>query len=259
MKRLILCIPLLCGCAPAGSAPDLAAIARGQVTIVDLTYPLNEANPYWPGEQYKPFAFELLASLPEDGVYSGAFCTPEHLGTHIDAPVHFVAGQPSVDELPLTRLVAPLVVVDVREVVQENPDYQLSVQDLERWEDRYGSIPQGAMVLAYTGWGQRWNDFARYKNEDDSGQLHFPGFSPEAARFLVRQRGVVGLGIDTLSVDYGLSEEFQVHHIVHGAGGYHVENVANLDQVPQSGAWLLAAPIKIEGGSGGPARVWAVY
>ena len=114
-------------------------------------------------------------------------------------------------------------------------------------------------MFGLTGWGQYWDDYDRYKNQDASGQLHFPGFSEEAALFLVEEREVKGLGIDTLSVDYGLSTDFSVHHIVNGAAAYHIENAANLDKVPLSRAWVVIAPVKIDKGSGGPARVWVVF
>ena len=240
-------------------SPTLEQVAQGRSQIVDLSHPLNERNPYWPGESYHPFRFEVLAQLEADGVYSGAFSAPEHSGTHLDAPNHFEAGQASVDKIPLTSLVAPAVVIDIQPSCERDPDYQLSLNDLKRWEEKWGPIPGSAVVYALTGWGRYWDNFEKYKNEDESGQLHFPGFSQEAARFLVEERDLRGLGIDTLSVDFGRSTDFSVHHTVHGSGGYHVENVANLGQVPQSGAWTIIAPIKIEGGSGGPARIWAVF
>ena len=241
------------------TSPSLEQIAEGKSQIVDLGHALNEKNPHWPGERYHPFRFEILARLEEDGVYSGAFSVPEHSGTHLDAPNHFEAGQASVDEIPLTSLVASAVVIDIQLACASDPDYQLSVEDLNSWEGRWGPIPGSSVVFALTGWGRYWEDFGRYKNEDDSGLLHFPGFSPEAARFLVEDRGVKGLGIDTLSVDFGRSSDFSVHHIVHSSGAYHIENVANLGLVPQNGAWIIVAPIKIENGSGGPARIWAVF
>lgn len=260
MKQLLVLSCLIAAsCAVSPSAPTLAEIAQGEVQIVDLGYALDEDNAYWPGETYRPFQFEKIASLEEDGVYSGAFSTPEHLGTHIDAPNHFERGQPSVDEITLRDLVAPIVVVDVRKACQENADYQLSSRDLDAWENEHGRIPTGAVVFVLTGWGTYWNDYERYKNEDNSGRLHFPGFSPGAARFLIEDRSIKGIGIDTLSVDAGLSSDFMVHHVVNGAGSYHIENAANLEKLPASGAWMMAAPIKIKHGSGGPSRVWAVF
>ena len=254
--------PLLClllSCASSPAPPTLGEISSGQMQVVDLGYALSEANPYWPGEGYCPFHFEIIATLEEDGVYSGAFSTPEHLGTHMDAPNHFEAGQVSIDKIGLEDLVAPAVVVDIREACQLAPDYRLSPDDLVGWENQQGLIPSGAVVFALTGWGQYWNDYDRYKNQDASGRLHFPGFSSEAALFLVKERAIQGIGVDTLSVDYGLSTDFPVHHIVNGAGAYHIENAANLEQVPARGAWMIAAPIKIENGSGGPARVWVIF
>lgn len=257
--RLFLPLCLLTSCTAPPTPPTLAEIASGQVEVVDLGYALNEQNPYWPGEGYSPFHFEILSTLEADGVYSGAFSTAEHLGTHLDAPNHFEAGQPSVDQIGLEDLIAPLVVVDIQEACRANPDYRLTLEDLESWEEQHGPIPSGSVVFALTGWGQYWDDYDRYKNQDASGQLHFPGFSEEAALFLVEAREIKGIGIDTLSVDYGLSTDFSIHHIVNGAAAYHIENAANLDKVPLSRAWVMIAPVKIEKGSGGPARVWVVF
>ena len=249
---------LSCGTAPPRSI-SLAEIAAGQAVTVDLSYPLNKVSPHWPGEGYSAFRFQVIATLEADGVYSGAFSMPEHLGTHIDAPNHFEAGGPAVDEIQLQHLIAPLVVVDIQKACLANPDYRLSLDDLESWESRHVPIPTGAVVFAFTGWGRFWNDSDRYKNQDAEGRMHFPGFSEQATRFLVSDRAVKGIGIDTLSVDFGLSERFAVHHIVNGAGAYLIENAASLSQLPALGAWMIAAPIKIENGSGGPARIWAVF
>ncbi len=259
MHRLTFLFPLLVACSPPAGPASLAEIAAGHLQVVDLSYPLNESNPYWPGEGYSAFHFETIATLESDGVYSGMFSTPEHLGTHLDAPNHFEVDQPAVDEIALQDLIAPMVVVDVRDACQGNADYRLRPADLQSWEARHGRIPEGAVVFALTGWGQYWEHSSRYKNEDATGQLHFPGFSDEAAAFLVAERSIKGIGIDSLSVDYGLSRTFSVHHIVNGAGGYNIENAANLEQVPPLGAWLIAAPVKIEKGSGGPVRGWAVF
>jgi kynurenine formamidase len=182
----------------------------------------------------------------------------EHTGTHVDAPNHFVDGQIPVDRLPLDRLIVPGVVIDVRERVAEDADYQLSPEDLVAWERENGLIPPNSLVFLYTGWDERWNDFDMYRNEDSEGRMHFPGFSPGATALLASERRVAGMGIDTLSVDYGLSIDFDVHAISHGAGLYHVENAANLGELPPTGAWIIVAPIKIEGGTGGPARILAI-
>lgn len=242
-----------------GLAEDrLDRVASGKGKIIDLTYPLNEKTPYWPGEKYSPFKFETIATIKDDGVFSGKISMPEHIGTHLDAPNHFVAEQLSVDEIPIQRLFGPAVVIDIVSKVRKDPDYRLSPEDIKRWERAHGSIPPGSIVFLHTGWGRFWNNFDKYKNQDANGVLHFPGFSGPAATFLVKERNVRGLGIDTLSVDYGPSKDFVVHHITHKAGRYHIENVANLAKLPAKGAFIIVAPIKVEGGSGGPARVFAL-
>ena len=258
LLQLVLFLSLV-ACSTQPPSPTLDQIARGEVEIVDLGYALNEENPHWPGESYQPFHRNTIATLQEDGVFSGAFSMPEHLGTHMDAPNHFELGQPSVDEIRLEGLVAPIVVIDIREACEEYADYQLSQEDLKSWEKRYGAIPSGSVVFALTGWGQYWNVPERYRNQDELGRMHFPGFSEEAAEVLVQRYKIKGIGIDTLSVDYGPSSDFDVHHRVNKAGAYQIENAANLEAIPASSAWLIAAPVKIENGSGGPARVWAVW
>lgn len=240
------------------NAEILENIMQNKQTVIDLTYPLNSKNAYWPGPSYSPFTYESVATLEKNNVFSGKYSTPEHLGTHIDAPNHFAAGKPSVDQIPLEKLIGPAVVIDVSSTVGENDDYLLNVDEILSWEKAHGKVPQGAIVLLNTGWAKRWNNYAEYKNADEVGKLHFPGFSEEAARFLVEERNINGIGIDTLSADYGPSTDFKVHHIINGAGKYILENVANLDKLPPAGATLIIAPIKIEGGSGGQTRVWAI-
>lgn len=232
-------------------------LADPQTRIVDLTHALNPSNAHWPGPGYQPFSYEIFATIEEDGVLSGRFALAEHTGTHLDAPNHFVEGQRPLDQIPLRQLVVPAAVVDVRRAVEENSDYQLTPEDIAAWEAMYGPIRANTCVLLYTGWDARWDALDSYKNTDREGKMHFPGFSPEVTEFLVNERDVSGLGIDTLSVDYGLSEDFGVHHISHGRGKYHLENVANLGELPATGAWLVVAPIKIQDGTGGPARVFA--
>lgn len=236
----------------------LERVLAGQGRLVDLTHRLGSQIPYWPGPAYKPFQFQTIATREKDGVYSGAFCMAEHMGTHVDAPNHFEASPLSVDALPLSHLIAPAVVIDVRELVQKDADYRLTVDDLRGWEKKHGQLPQGALVFMYTGWDGRWPQAAAYRNQDEQNIMHFPGFSPAAATWLVNERSVRGIGIDTLSVDYGPSKDFPVHHIMNRAGKYAVENVANLGQLPEAGAVVIVGVIPIENGSGGPARVVAV-
>lgn len=246
-------------CAPvAFSQGALERVLEGKGQIIDLTHKLSPSMPYWPGGTYKPFHFETIATLEKDGVYSGYFCMPEHMGTHVDAPNHFAAGQASVDALDLRQLIAPAVVMDVRDPVAKDSDYRLTVADVKRWEKENGALPPKALVFMYTGWEARWNDMSAYRNQGAQKVMHFPGFSSEAAQFLVSERDIRGIGIDTLSVDYGPSKDFRVHHIMHGAGKYHVENAANLSKLPAKGAIVVVGVIPIEGGSGGPARVVAL-
>lgn len=251
---------LVTSCTPPKTAPAgiLEGIAGGKTRLIDLGHALNPQNPYWPGPGYGPFKYETFATLEKNGVLSGRFSLAEHTGTHLDAPNHFAKGQISADKLPLDQLVVPAVVIDLRAKTAANPDYQLTPDDIAMWEQSHGRIPQNSVVLMYTGWDTRWTDFEKYKNAEKNGTLHFPGYSVEAAKLLVEDRNVAGLGIDTLSVDYGMSKDFGVHHISHGKGKYHLENVANLGSMPPSGAWLIVAPIKIENGTGGPARIFAL-
>ncbi len=237
---------------------NLNDIIDGRYTIIDLTYPLNQGNAYWPGPSYSPFKLKTVATLENNGVFSAVYSTPEHLGTHIDAPNHFESNQPSVDKLKLESLIGPASVLDISEHVEHNADYELTIEDIISWEELNGSVQGGSIVLLNTGWWRKWNNYEKYKNTDKAGNLHFPGFSGDAARFLVEKRNVKGIGIDTLSADYGMSSDFAVHHILNSAGKYILENVANLDKLPPKGVTLIIAPIKVEGGSGGQARIWAI-
>lgn len=242
----------------ADDSPTLDAIAGGRARIVDLTYTLNASSPYWPGDDYQPFELKTIATLEEDGVLSKVLTLPEHLGTHIDAPNHFEADRPGVDKILPEDLFAAGVVIDIAPQAEQDPDYALSLADVERWESEHGRIPDKAVVLVHTGWGRFWTNYDRYKNQDVRGILHFPGVSKEAAEFLVSERSIRGMGIDTLSIDPGPSKDFAVHHVLNKARRYALENVANLDKLPAKGFHLIIAPIKVETGTGGPTRIFAV-
>lgn len=234
----------------AAAAP--AAFSR----IVDIGHALGTDNPAWPGDD-KPFEAVQNATFEKDGYFTRKFTSLEHFGTHLDAPAHFIKGAWTVDQIPVERLYGPAVVLDVREESRTSADYLLAPEKITQWEARHGRIPRGAIVVMRTGWAERWLEAARYRNMDAANVMHFPGYSVDAVRVLI-DRGVVGLTIDTLSVDYGPSKDFPVHHLSHGANLFHVENLADLSAVPESGAYLVVAPIKLEGGSGGPARVFAL-
>lgn len=226
--------------------------------VIDLTHPINANVPTYELSEKSSYQVKTVATIEKDQYFARNISLPEHFGTHIDAPAHFAAGLWTVDQIPAERLVAPLVVIDARKQVQGNPDYRLSVEDIAKWEDAHGPIPLAAVVVLRTGWESRWNSARDYRNADAKGLMHFPGFSGEAAKFLVEGRQALALGIDTLSIDYGPSQNFEVHHYTLAHSLYQLENVANLDRVPETGAIVVAAPAKIEGGSGGPVRVLAL-
>jgi kynurenine formamidase len=183
---------------------------------------------------------------------------PELFGTRIDAPAHFARGLWTVDQIPTERLIAPLVVLDVTARATNRPDYQISVEDIAKWEQAHSQISLGSVIMARTGWDSRWNSVKDYRNADRSGTMHFPGFSPDAAKFLVEGRNALGLGIDTLSTDYGPSKDFPVRQYTLTHSVYQLENVANLDRAPATGGMVVVAPTKLESGSDGPVRILAL-
>jgi kynurenine formamidase len=238
------------------------AKAIDESKVVDLSYAFGRDTIYWPTA--KKFDLEVAAHGQTAGGYfysANNFCTAEHGGTHMDAPIHFAEGKAAADAVPVGAGIGPLVRVDVSAQAAKDPDYRLAVADLLKWEEQHGRVPDGAIVVMYSGWGERWPDRRRYLGTDkpgDTANLHFPGFSKEAAEFLVTQRTIDAIGVDTASIDYGPSKDFIVHRIINGANKPGFENLANLDRVPPKGATLVALPMKIAGGSGGPLRAIAV-
>jgi kynurenine formamidase len=226
--------------------------------VVDLTHAINASVPTYELSEKSAYQAHTVATIEKDKYFARDISLPEHFGTHIDAPAHFARGMWTVDQIPPERLIAPLVVIDVSAKVKNNPDYLVSVEDIASWEQANGQIPLGAVVIARTGWESRWDSAKDYRNADTLGVMHFPGYSADAAKFLVEGRNVLGLGIDTLSVDYGPSQDFPVHQYTLAHSVYHLENVANLDRAPASGAVVVVAPMKLEGGSGGPVRILAL-
>ena len=259
LNRLVLLMTALTGCATAASnRVDLATS-----TVVDLTYPFDAKTLYWPNS---PSGFELkqLSRGPTPGGYfysANLFTAPEHGGTHLDAPIHFFEKGLTVDGIPARQLVAPAVVIDVTARTSANADYRLTVEDLRAWESANGTIPSRAIVMLRTGWGKRYGDRKAYFGDDTPGatdKLHFPSYGADAVRILVNERHVGAIGVDTPSIDYGQSSDFIVHQIAAAAGVPGLENVANLESVPVRGAWVVALPMKIGGGSGGPLRIIAL-
>jgi kynurenine formamidase len=234
----------------------LDGIFSGKTRVLDLAYAINDRLVPWPGDE-RWFEAENNASLEKDGYFTRSFWMLEHYGTHLDAPIHFPPGKTSIDQIPVRQLFGSAVVLDIREESASDSDYQLPAIRVEEWEKRNGPIPAGAIVLLRTGWASRWPDAPRYLNQDASGRMHFPGFSAEAVERLI-SREVSGIGCDTMSVDCGASTDFAVHRQSLGAGLYHLENLSDLSELPEKGAFLVVAPIKLEGGSGGPVRVFAL-
>ncbi len=234
----------------------LEGVPSGKTRVIDLSYAISDKLVPWPGDE-KFFEAKVNATIEKNGYFTRSFWMLEHYGTHLDAPAHFPPGKTTVDHIPVKQLFGPAVVLDVRAESGKDADFQLPAARVEDWEKRHGRIPEGAIVLLRTGWASRWPDVQKYRNQDAKGKMHFPGFSPEAAKLLM-ERKVSGLGCDTLSIDYGASEDFAVHHLALGAGLYHLENLADLSELPEAGAFLIVAPIKLEGGSGGAVRVFAL-
>jgi kynurenine formamidase len=234
----------------------LAGLAARGARIIDLTHTLNERLPPWPGDT-KSFEAMPNATIERDGYFTRSFWTLEHYGTHLDAPAHFPPGKTTVDQIPASKLVGPAIVLDVRREAVGDFDYQLPLSSVKDWEKAHGPIPEGAIAILRTGCASRWPDAASYRNLDSAGAMHFPGFSIEAVQYLVSKR-VNGIGADAMSVDPGNSKNYDVHRLALGSDLFQLENLADLSALPEAGAWLIVAPIKLEGGSGGPCRVFAV-
>jgi kynurenine formamidase len=234
----------------------LEGVPSGKTRVIDLSYAINDKLVPWPGDT-RWFEAKVNATVEKNGYFTRSFWMLEHYGTHLDAPIHFPPGKMTVDEIPARKLLGPAVVLDARAESAKDADYQVPASLVEEWEKRHGQIPEGAIVLLRTGWASRWPDVQRYRNQDAQGRMHFPGYSVNAAKLLI-ERKVSGLGCDTLSADYGASEDFAVHRVVLGAGLYQLENLADLSALPETGAFLVVAPIKLEGGSGGAVRVFAL-
>jgi kynurenine formamidase len=225
--------------------------ALAGLRVVDLTHPLHPAMPYWPGEGYGAFRYAAINVLERHGKAAGVFEMPEHMGTHVDAPTHFVASPESIDRIPVERLVREAVVLDITARAATDAGSLLELHDIDEWESRHGRVPHGCVALVCAGWAARWADADAFRNG-----MRFPAVSVEGAQALL-ERGVVGIGVDTLSADNVEAPDSPVHRLVHGAGAYILENLANLDQLPPRGAFVVIAPLPISGGTGAPARVLA--
>lgn len=228
--------------------------------VVDLTHTLTEDFPFFqiPGI-YFPFKKIPIATIEKIGVASFRWEIHEHIGTQIDAPSHFFADGLSLEQMPVRQFIAPLAVIDISSRARTNADTSVMIEDIKIWEKKYGRLPKGAAVFMYSGWDAKVNDAKAFINMDGSGAMHFPGFSPEAALFLARERDVVGIGVDTLSLDPGKDKEYKAHKAWLAAGKWGVECAANLKQVPPVGATVFVGAPKVGGATGGLVRLIATF
>jgi kynurenine formamidase len=249
---------LVAGCA----TPESPALVRGE--LVDLSHTYDAQTIYWPTAEGFQLRKDADGITPAGYYYaSNSVFTSEHGGTHIDAPIHFAQGRQTVDAIPLERLVGPAVVIDVTAQSDRNADYQITNDDVARFEREHGAIPANALVLLRTGFSRRWPDAVRYlgtatRGDEGVKQLHFPGLHPDAARWLVANRQISAIGIDTASIDYGQSTLFESHRTLYDRNVPAFENLTSLERLPVTGAYVIALPMKIGGGSGAPLRAIAV-
>ena len=262
MVRLCWVAPLLLVAAGACHGTPPRPFPGG--ALVDLSHPYDAQAIFWPTA--KPFRLDKVADgMTPGGYYYAAndFFTSEHGGTHVDAPIHFAQGHQTVDQLPLDRLLGPAVVIDVTDAAGRDADYQVTADDIQRAEARDGRIPDRVIVLIRTGYSRRWPDAAAYLGTADRGEaavarLHFPGLHPDAAAWLIANRSIAAIGIDTASIDYGQSTTFASHRALFARDIPAFENLTALERLPTRGANVIALPMKIAGGSGAPLRVVAI-
>jgi len=248
--------PALAGAANRSEALDLAEVMeRPFKRAVDLTHVITEDFPTYFGTTN--LKIETLYTFQPDGFNMYRWLLVEHTGTHMDAPFHFSPDGMSADQIPLSMLIVPLVVVDIRAKAETNPDAQLTLEDLRGWERRNGRIPRDACVAMLSGWAEKVNT-PEFRNADANGVLHFPGFHAEAAEFLLEERQVNGIAVDTLSLDYGPSPDFAVHYLWLPSNRWGMEAVANLDKLPPRGTTLIVGGPKIAGATGGISRLIAL-
>lgn len=262
MKNLIVLVNLILLVSCNQTGPDAAKILAGGRWI-DLTWNFEESTVYWPTNV--PFKHDtVFYGINDKGYFYSSFrySAEEHGGTHFDAPLHFARGGRSIEQIPVEELTGPAVVVDVSAESAGDRDYLVTTQVLQEWEKQHGKIPEQSIVLLHTGFGKFWGDPEKYTGTLKTGsegvaELHFPGLGPDAAKWLVNERKIKAVGIDTPSIDFGQSKDFLTHRTLCGSNVTAYENIANLGQLPATGSYLVAAPMKIRGGSGSPLRLLA--
>ena len=261
---MLLAVAACSGSDAGDPGPEPAALAPLAGEWVDLTHEFSPETLYWPTAPRFELTVESRGETASGYWYEAySFRGAEHGGTHIDAPVHFAKGRRGVDAIPVERLIGPACVIDVSAAALQDADYQVTVGDIQAWEQQHGAIPAGAIVLLRTGYAAFWPDAARYLGTAERGaaavaKLHFPGLHPQAARWLAAERRLDAIGIDTPSIDFGQSRLFEAHRVLFARNIPAFENVANLDRLPAAGAWVVALPMKIRGGSGAPLRIVAL-
>ena len=236
--------------------PRPVRLAKGFRDVHDLTHTFTPKTPVFPA--FKPIQIKPKFSIARDGFFANEITFDEHTGTHMDGPVHFTPGGTTADKLPADKFFAPLAVVSIESRAAKDADAVVTVDDVLAWEKQHGRLPAGAFVAMYSGWGSRIGAPERFLNKDAKGTMHAPGFSEDVANFLTKERDIVGVGVDTLSLDIAAASKFVAHLAFLGAGKYGVELLANLNAVPASGATIIVGGPKHEGASGGPCRVYAV-
>jgi kynurenine formamidase len=241
---------------PVDAQPPPVRLPKGFRSVVDLTHPYSPGLPVYPG--YNPVRVRPRFSIAQNGFAANEVTFDEHTGTHVDAPSHFVAGAVPAGRIAVDTLIAPLVVISIAARAAKDVDALVSVEDLLQWEKRHGRIPSAALVAMYSGWEVRIGVADGFLNRDAKGTMHAPGFGEEAARFLVDQRDICAVGVDTLSLDAASARKFVAHVAILGAGKYGVELMANLGRVPPFGATIIVGAPTHDGATGGPARVLAL-
>ncbi len=237
------------------AASGTAAMAKGHENVQDMTHELHEGFPTYAGDQQ--LFMEKKFNFGDHGFNLFEMRINEHTGTHIDAPLHFSADGNSVAEIPVSNLIAPLCVIDIRGKAVENADAQLTPDDVKAWIAANGDIPDNACIAMNSGWsGNVGSD--KFRGTDPDGKQHYPGFHVEAAKMLMEETGAMSIASDTLSLDHGISADFATHYVWLPSGRFGIENIANLDNVPASGATLIIGAPKHRGGTGGPARIFAM-
>lgn len=243
----------------AGASNRLARTITAS-RVADLTHVLSPAFPVIPipGVTF-PIRITPIATIRERGVYANKWEVIEHNGTHVDAPCHFVAGQPGLDQMGIENFIAPVAVIDIAERARLNFDTALEPGDVRTYEKRHGRIKAGSAVFLNSGWARKAGDGQTYLNTDASNTHHFPGFSVECIEFLVNERQIVGVGVDSISIDIGPDKEYRAHKALFKHGKWAVECLNRLDSIPPSGATVVVAAPRVEGASGAPARVIALW